>query len=199
MLISQHAVVIGTSLAGLLAARVLAEHFERVTLVERDVLPPVGQGRRGVPQGLHVHGLMARGPAILEELFPGLTDELVARGAPLADARVCGRWFLYGDYWDRRPLDGGQETLLVSRPLLEGTIRARVLALKGVTAIEECDTLGLFADERADAVHVRPDIGPSMLRRPSDSVPLAVSEVRFGYESWWSPAGSEAFWRPPHA
>lgn len=31
-----HALVIGGSMAGLLAARVLANHFDRVTIVERD-------------------------------------------------------------------------------------------------------------------------------------------------------------------
>ena len=87
------AVVIGASIAGLLAARVLADSFERVTLIERDAFPATGDGRRGVPQGRHVHGLMARGREILEDLFPGLTDELVHRGAPLGDARVQGRWF----------------------------------------------------------------------------------------------------------
>jgi 2-polyprenyl-6-methoxyphenol hydroxylase-like FAD-dependent oxidoreductase len=94
---AKHAVVIGGSMAGLLAARVLADHFERVTVLERDMFPPLGESRRGVPQGWHVHGLMARGPEVLEGLFPGLTGELVACGAPLTDARVHGRWFLQGD------------------------------------------------------------------------------------------------------
>jgi 2-polyprenyl-6-methoxyphenol hydroxylase-like FAD-dependent oxidoreductase len=93
---ARHAVVTGASMAGLLAARTLADHVERVTVLERDAFPPLGEGRRGVPQGRHVHGLMARGREILEDLFPGLTRELVARGAPLSDARARGRWFLQG-------------------------------------------------------------------------------------------------------
>jgi predicted flavoprotein YhiN len=34
-----HAIVVGASMAGMLAARVLADTFERVTVLERDALP----------------------------------------------------------------------------------------------------------------------------------------------------------------
>ena len=67
-----HAVVLGGSLAGLLAARVLADHFERVTLIERDAYLETSEARRGTPQANHVHGLLVRGRQILEEFFPGL-------------------------------------------------------------------------------------------------------------------------------
>jgi 2-polyprenyl-6-methoxyphenol hydroxylase-like FAD-dependent oxidoreductase len=76
-----HAVVLGASMGGLATAGVLAEVYGRVTVVDRDLLPAPGAQRRGVPQGRHAHGLLARGREVLEELFPGLTDELVARGA----------------------------------------------------------------------------------------------------------------------
>ena len=79
--VGEHAVVIGASMAGLLAARVLADHFERVTLLERDQLPRQAEARKGVPQARHVHILLRRGCAILEDLFPGLTDELLRAGA----------------------------------------------------------------------------------------------------------------------
>ena len=52
----QHAIVLGASMAGLLAARVLADEFERVTLVERDRLPAAADNRRGVPQGQPLRG-----------------------------------------------------------------------------------------------------------------------------------------------
>ena len=68
----QHAVVLGGSLTGLLAARVLADHFDRVTLIERDAYPENTEARRGIPQANHVHGLLVRGRQILEEFFPGL-------------------------------------------------------------------------------------------------------------------------------
>lgn len=74
--IGDHAVVLGASLAGLLAARVLADAYERVTLVERDPLTDAAENRRGVPQGRHAHVLLTRGAQILDELFPGLLDGL---------------------------------------------------------------------------------------------------------------------------
>src|SRR5436190_1165365 len=82
---SNQAVVLGASIAGLLAARVLSERFERVVVIERDVLPPAGKHRRGVPHGRHLHGLHPRGREILEELFPGFTASLAASGAIRGD------------------------------------------------------------------------------------------------------------------
>ena len=86
--LGEHAVVLGASMGGLLAARVLADFYETVTVVERDVLPETSANRRGVPQGRHVHLLLARGSQVLDELFPGFLDELVAAGAPPSMA-IC--------------------------------------------------------------------------------------------------------------
>ena len=80
-----HAVVCGASMGGLLAARVLADAYESVTLVERDVLPEAAIQRRGVSQGRHLHALLRRGSLVLEELLPGLFDELLAAGANVID------------------------------------------------------------------------------------------------------------------
>ncbi len=71
-----HALVIGGSMAGLLAARVLSEHFQHVTIVERDHLVDDGQPRKGVPQGWHAHGLLLGGAALLETWFPDLSAGL---------------------------------------------------------------------------------------------------------------------------
>ena len=88
-----HAVVAGASMAGLLAARVLAEHFEQVTVVERDPLPGAPETRKGVPQARHVHILLHRGSAILEDLFPSLTDELLRAGAHRISAGRELAWY----------------------------------------------------------------------------------------------------------
>jgi pimeloyl-ACP methyl ester carboxylesterase len=66
---SVSAVVLGASMGGLLAARVLADFFRTVTVVERDELPDDPANRRGVPQGRHVHVLLPRGAQMLDELF----------------------------------------------------------------------------------------------------------------------------------
>src|ERR1044072_4143124 len=76
----RHAVVLGGSLAGLLTARVLADHFAEVTLIERDVFTESTDVRRGIPQANHVHGLLLRGQQVLEEMFPGLQDEMLVAG-----------------------------------------------------------------------------------------------------------------------
>ena len=81
--IGDHAVVLGASMGGLLAARVLADAYQRVTVVDRDLLPEHAADRQGVPQGRHAHALLARGAQILEELFPGLLADLAAAGVPV--------------------------------------------------------------------------------------------------------------------
>jgi 2-polyprenyl-6-methoxyphenol hydroxylase-like FAD-dependent oxidoreductase len=122
-----------------------------------------------VPQGGHLHALTARGREVLEGLFPGLTGELVARGAPLSDMRTRGRWFVRGGYYHRQPSAGGQESLMVSRALLEETVRVRVLGLPNVGAVERCDALGLYGDERRGRV-----TGVRVLRRRAGSAEEGV-------------------------
>jgi 2-polyprenyl-6-methoxyphenol hydroxylase-like FAD-dependent oxidoreductase len=101
------AVVIGANMAGLLAARALAEHFEQVALLERDTFPAPGLNRKGVPQGKHIHVLLELGREIMEEFLPGLTDELTSLGAvTIADASSDLRWFHSGGYLgDHAPTD----------------------------------------------------------------------------------------------
>jgi 2-polyprenyl-6-methoxyphenol hydroxylase-like FAD-dependent oxidoreductase len=125
-----HAVVIGASMGGLLAARALADHFDQVTIVERDALPEFDEPRKGVPQGRHTHGLLTRGREVLEELFPGLSAELAAEGAVYGDVVDQVLWFNHGCYLRNAPskLLG----LLLSRPMLEGGVRRRLLKLDNV-------------------------------------------------------------------
>jgi 2-polyprenyl-6-methoxyphenol hydroxylase-like FAD-dependent oxidoreductase len=138
-----HAVVLGASMAGLAAARVLADAYGRVSVVDRDLLPAPGVQRRGVPQGRHAHGLLARGREALEELFPGLTDELVARGALYGDVQLSGRWYNEGVLLRQAP--SGLNSLAVSRPLLEGQVRRRLAAFPNVSIVDGCDVAGLVA------------------------------------------------------
>ena len=79
------ALVIGAGVSGLLAARVLADRFREVVVLDRDKLPENPEHRKGVPQGQHTHGLLARGREALEELLPGLTADLVGQGGDLTD------------------------------------------------------------------------------------------------------------------
>jgi hypothetical protein len=81
-------------MGGLLAARVLADFFRTVTVVERDELPDDPANRRGVPQGRHVHALVPCGAEVLDELFPGFLSELVAGGAPVWDDAELSKLYL---------------------------------------------------------------------------------------------------------
>ena len=96
--LGERAVVLGASMSGLLAARVLADFYQTVTVIERDVLPTDPAPRRGVPQGRLIHALLARGAQIIDELFPGLLDELVANGATRWDGDFAKLWISFGGH-----------------------------------------------------------------------------------------------------
>jgi 2-polyprenyl-6-methoxyphenol hydroxylase-like FAD-dependent oxidoreductase len=139
--IGDRAVVLGASMAGLLAARVLTDSYGQVTVIDRDQLPQASSHRRGVPHGRHLHALLARGQQTLEELLPGLTAELVAQGAAGGDVLGNGRWYLSGHRL--RQARTGLVALCLSRPFLEGHVRARVRALPNVRFLDACDVVGL--------------------------------------------------------
>ena len=145
-----HAIVIGASMGGLLAARALADHYDNVTILERDALPEFYEPRKGVPQGRHTHGLLARGREVLEQLFPGLSQELVAEGAIYGDVVDGVLWFNHGYYLRNAPskLVG----LLLSRPMLEGGVRRRLLKLPNVRLRERCDVLEPVFEPQRDRI-----------------------------------------------
>ncbi|MER5336979.1 FAD-dependent oxidoreductase [Micromonospora sp. NPDC002717] len=151
--IGARAVVLGGSMGGILAARVLAESYADVVVVERDKVLGVSTPRKGAPHTVHAHGLHARGHLILEELFPGITDELRASGVPTGDLGEM-RWFFNGR--KIQPAHTGLISVTAPRPVLENHVRNRVAALPNVTFIQECDVLGLVAtDDREQIVGVR--------------------------------------------
>lgn len=138
-----HVVVLGGSMAGLLAARILAESFSEVLVVDRDELTEVREPRRGVPHGRHAHGLLARGQEILEGLFPGLTTELVAAGVQTGDFNSDIRWYFNGHRLS--PSHSGLACVPATRPVLEYHIRRRVQSIPNVTFLEQHDILGLLS------------------------------------------------------
>ena len=143
--LGNHAIVIGGSLAGLLTTRVLADYYNRITLIERDRLPDEPENRQGVPQGRHAHGLLARGREIIAKLFPNIIEELVEGGAVLVDVAGDMSWYHFGGYKAR--CESGIVGPILSRPFLEWHLRRRVLALKNVSCIQEYDVKGLIATE----------------------------------------------------
>lgn len=156
-----HAVVLGASMAGMLAARVLTEHFDRVTVVDRDRLPDGPVPRRGVPQGCQPHVILARCGQIVEELFPGYRDELVAAGAHRWHDGDLSRFDI--SFSGHVMASSGRISapdvlgqLYAARPLLESHVRRRLGALPGVRIRDEhhVDTL-VGAGHRITGVKLR--------------------------------------------
>jgi 2-polyprenyl-6-methoxyphenol hydroxylase-like FAD-dependent oxidoreductase len=137
-----HAVVVGGSMAGLLAARVLANHFEQVTLVERDALSDSAQTRKGVPQGHQLHVLLPRGRGIVERLFPGYGQELEAAGAVSVRVPTDALILTPAGWLDRRAT--GWSLLSASRPLFEWAVRRRLREVPGVTILDRHDVTSLL-------------------------------------------------------
>lgn len=147
--LGERAIVLGASMGGLLVARVLADFFRTVTVVERDVLPDGPALRRGVPQARHVHVLLARGAQILDELFPGLLDELVADGVPVWDDGELSKLHLsFGGHEVLRSGNLGPQSkalavYMPSRTLLECHVRRRLQAMRNVTILAGHDVVEL--------------------------------------------------------
>jgi 2-polyprenyl-6-methoxyphenol hydroxylase-like FAD-dependent oxidoreductase len=141
-LIGQHAVVIGASMAGLLAARVLSDHYERVTIIERDRLEGM-DARKGVPQGRQTHALLSKGVAVIEELFPDLFPALLEGGAIPVDLGADLRWRQFG-VW-RVQFFSGIGAYCQSRPWLEAQIRQRVAQRTNVHVLDGYEVARLHA------------------------------------------------------
>jgi 2-polyprenyl-6-methoxyphenol hydroxylase-like FAD-dependent oxidoreductase len=138
--LGDHAVVVGAGMAGLVAARVLADHFTRVTVIERDRLPAGPTPRAGTPQSRHIHILLAQGTAVLDQLFPGLEQELLAAGAVPIDFPGDAVWLSPAGWSQRfRP---GLRLVSCSRPLLRWTVRSRLAATTTVGFLEGQEATG---------------------------------------------------------
>src|SRR5215470_5098332 len=146
----KQAVVLGGSLAGMFAARVLADHFERVTLIERDAYSDTPEVRKGTPQANHVHGLLLRGRQILEQFFPGLQDEMIAEGVPLVDMANDIAWFTRAGWGVRFPSQ--LKVLAFTRPVLDLHVRRRLAQIPNVEICDQVEVLRLLRDSREDGL-----------------------------------------------
>ena len=189
----RHAVVVGGSLAGLLAAHVLAGHADRVTVVERDSFPEGAKSRSGVPQGRHPHVLLEGGQTALESLLPGFLAELRAAGAPRvgmpSDMAQCqdGRWF--------RRLPATTHIYTGSRAQLEELVRRRVLANPVIGVEEGCDAVGLLGDaSRVRGVRLRDRSGDARGEERVLEADLVVDASGSGTKApqWLTAIGAEA-------
>jgi 2-polyprenyl-6-methoxyphenol hydroxylase-like FAD-dependent oxidoreductase len=150
--IGSAAVVIGAGIAGLSAARTLADRFDRVVVLDRDRLPAEPVPRKGVPQSEHGHVLLVAGQRALEQLFPGLMDELRAAGAADFDPGLDLSVYRFGGIWARTP--SAVRLVVPSRPLLELAIRRRVEALVVGRHLGRTSKAGGFGMEILDVTAV---------------------------------------------
>jgi 2-polyprenyl-6-methoxyphenol hydroxylase-like FAD-dependent oxidoreductase len=137
------ALVIGGSLAGMCAARVLSDFVDKVTIIERDAYPSAPEFRPGVPQARHVHNLLARGLREFESFFPGFEGRMRERGA----VSVESSWdtaTLWPHGWAKRTHSGLLQ-LYASRPLIEGTVLELCRRLPNVTFLERTEVSALRA------------------------------------------------------
>lgn len=149
--IATHAIVIGSSIAGLAAAKTLANYIDQVTIIERDESACTPDFRSGVPQARHAHTLMPQGQAVLEQLFPGLVAELMGNGAVPVDIEKEVAFFHAGGW--RTPQQMGRElSISCSRPMLEHAVYQRVAALPNVTFMRGYQAMGLTTDASGQRV-----------------------------------------------
>jgi 2-polyprenyl-6-methoxyphenol hydroxylase-like FAD-dependent oxidoreductase len=139
-----HAIVIGGSIAGLMSARLLSDHFDHVTIIDRDELPEDVDFRKGVPQGRHPHALLKRGEIIMEAAFPGFVNELLQAGATQMNYGNDLPWYSVGAW--RLPFKSSLVGIACSRPLVEGTIRKRMMANPKFTFVQKAEVTGLLTD-----------------------------------------------------
>ncbi len=139
-----HAIVIGGSMAGLITSRILLNHFDQVTLVERDRFPYKPQQRHGVPQASHVHVLLTQGQRIFEQLFPGFIAELVAAGCPTVNWTQHFPWYSMEGWQPRFSSD--LITYTCSRNFLEWVVRRRVASSEPLNIVDNCRALELLTN-----------------------------------------------------
>jgi len=153
-----HAIVIGGSMAGLLASWTLSDHFDTVTIIERDTLPENPEYRSGTPQAHHLHTLLAYGQRLLENMFPNIEDDFENAGA------IKFRWGL--DTPTRTPVgwmdsfDAGIESHVMSRVTLEWIVRQRVYEIPNVTFMTQQQVNRLLTNDDQSKV-----IGVNMTSR----------------------------------
>ena len=145
-----HAIVVGAGIAGLCAARVLADAFDEVTVIDRDPLPDEPVARDGVPQARQIHILWEAGRATLEELFPGYSEELVAAGGVSIDGQRDFYMYSQGDY-----LAAGSQPFplyAATRPLYEQLLRRRVSDRDDIHLRGKCPFVNYLANDAATTV-----------------------------------------------
>lgn len=148
--IGNRAVVLGGGMAGLCTARVLADAFDDVVIIDRDPLPERIVARDGVPQASHPHVLLEAGRQTLEDLFPGFSEAVLSAGGLMIDAATDVHYFEQGDYLadcpNRLPM------YCASRPLFEAVVRHLIRQRDNIQIRDRCQFITYCLDDTGTAV-----------------------------------------------
>lgn len=148
--VGRRAVVAGGSMAGLCAARVLADTFDEVVVLERDDLPAEPRPRTGAPQTSHPHALLEAGRSTLEDLFPGFGEDVLSEGGLLVDAGTDLAYYDQGGFI--ADTEARLPTYTASRPLFEHVVRSHVRDLENVRVLDDTRQTGYQTNETTSAV-----------------------------------------------
>ena len=182
---ASRAVVIGASIAGLIAARVLSDHVDEVVLVDRDAITGHDAARPGIPQASHLHLLLRRGHRELVRLYPALDGHLASAGAPVVDLLRDGVWIMPGGEAPRFP--SGLRTRSATRTLFESSIRDLTLRRPNIRLLDGHEVTGLLGDAatvRGVVLRARPEPrGPSAQAERVDDPPRLDTD-RLRLDAW---------------
>jgi 2-polyprenyl-6-methoxyphenol hydroxylase-like FAD-dependent oxidoreductase len=125
--------IIGSGIAGLLAAKVCSAFASRVIVLERDKFEQMGGFRPGVPQARHLHSVTVQGLRYLELLFPGFYETAVKAGALPFNLRDNLEYLSPCSTVDQNhPGLAEMKFLGISRLKLENLIRSEVSSIPNI-------------------------------------------------------------------
>ena len=187
----QRAIVVGGSMAGLLAARVLSEHFSEVLIVDRDAVVDDANPRPGVPQSLHLHAMLPRGLQLLNQMFPGISDDLEADGSIPLDIANDIAW-LTPKGWGVK-FQSGLQGLSFTRDLLDCHVRRRVRRLPNVQLQPRHDVIGFLSGNPGEVIGVRVQQRTPGLRGAVENISADLVVVASGRQNaipdWFAAIG----------
>ena len=171
-ILMRRAIVLGASMAGLMAARVLSDHADEVLLIERDASEESTLPRPGVPQGSQVHALLPAGHAQLDRWFPGFTEDAIAAGAQNPPPETI-RNYVNGELRPFPPQDALGMSLVSTRPFLESLVRRRTLQIPNIRLIHGRADGIEFTGNRVTGVRYQPP-GPTDTPLVTEGADLVV-------------------------